>query len=402
MKVLLVSGAAFPSIGGIENSLRYIGEELIKLGHTVKIFCFKIHPDEPVRKVYDGIEIIRCDKYVPCRWPPKNLRQFVSLTHKYLPELLDEFQPDAVWSRYAPAGLGTRLAGYSGKLIHIFSTTARLRSRGTFLKFWPMPIKRRALLWVAWPFSYRASFKVDYDLLHNCEPVVFSEMMKHQMLLSYGSAAEKVRVIRPGVDTAFFSSANGASQIQEITSKYGLDPNGKYVLFVGRLSVEKDIPLLIDSLKYIKKSARLILVGSGPEETRLRHYVKKQNLDELVIFAGQHYQLLPGFYTLAKVCVLPTLIESFGQTLLESLACGTPVVAFSADGHKVINATDEIVQDGKTGRVVRNVSPQGLAEGINDILALSPTEYKVMSERAVADVTERFSWRRFVTEVLAL
>lgn len=120
MRILLVSGAAYPSIGGIENSLNFIGKELLRARHEVKIFCFQISPDEPLHYVHEGIEIIRCDRYVPSRWPPTNLKRFVELTRVHIRSLLEEFDPDVVWSRYAPAGLGVVRSGYRGKIIHIF------------------------------------------------------------------------------------------------------------------------------------------------------------------------------------------------------------------------------------------------------------------------------------------
>lgn len=402
MRILLVSGAAYPNIGGIENSLRYIGKELMQLGHIVKIFCFQIHTDEPIRKYYDEVEIIRCDNYVPCRWPPKNLKQFVELTRNHIPDLLEEYKPDVIWSRYAPVGLGTRLAGYKGKLVHIFSTTARLKSRGTFFKSGPMPFKRRLILLGAWPFSYRASFNVDYELLKTCEPVVFSEMMREQMLLSYGSLAEKTRVIPPGVDIDVFSPVNALGQVAEIVRRHGLDPEQKYVLFVGRLSMEKDVPMLLSAMKYIDKKYKLLIVGSGPEEKRIKDYIRQNGLSQRIYFAGTQNEFLPGFYKLAKVCVLPTLIESFGQTYLESLACGTLVVGFGGDGKRVINATNEILHDGVTGVVVGQVNPRALAAGISKILEMPESEYQKMSAEAVADTGRRFCWKKFVQEVLAI
>ena len=400
MRILLVSGAAYPSIGGIESSLLHIGKELINDGHQVKIFCFQISKNEPLRHTHEGIEIIRCGRYIPSRWPPTNMKRFVELTCSDIKPLLLKYRPDAIWSRYAPAGLGVVKAGYDGTLIHIFSTTANLKSKGTFLNTAGMPLKRRLLFLGAWPFCYRASFTIDSELIKNCQPVVFSNMMRDQLQKSYGDIANKTKVLFPGVDSERFSKEAGLRQIEKITDEYGLDLRQPLILCVGRLSVEKDVNMLLDAIPHLQNQARVVLVGSGPEESRIREYIKVKGIEGKVVMVGQQYELLPGFYSIAKVCVLPTYIESFGQVYLESLACGTPVVGFGADGKKAINATREIVIDGETGCIVNDLSPAALAGGIDRILSLSDVAYQQMSDRATSDVKQRFTWKTFVDSVL--
>lgn len=401
MRILLVSGSAYPCIGGVENSLRYIASELVQHGHEVKVFCLQLDSSEPLNTECEGIEIIRC-KYRRSRWSLSGGKDEVNLVRREIRGLLADFKPDCIWSRKSTIGLGVALSGYKGKLVHMFPTTARMSWRGRYVGTQRLNLPQRLKILALLPIRYRSMWHIERVLLKRCQPVVFSENMRRQLQRSYGALAKKTRVIQPGVDTNCFSPEAGQQQLNKIKSQYSLEVSEPLILFVGRLSVEKHVYFLVDSLKHIQQSARLVVVGSGPEETRLHHYIEKRNLAARVIFVGQQYELLPGFYTIARVCVLPTLIESFGQVYLESLACGTPVVGFAADGRKVINATDEIVQDGKTGRIVREVSPKALADGINDVLALSLIEYQAMSECAVADVSQRFSWKRFVKEVLAI
>jgi glycosyltransferase involved in cell wall biosynthesis len=123
-------------------------------------------------------------------------------------------------------------------------------------------------------------------------------------------------------------------------------------------------------------------------------------LGDRILFAGKQTRTLPGFYGLARVTVLPTTLESFGQVLLESMACGTPAVGFGgAPG--IYTATSEIIRDGETGRVISDASPERLAQGIDSLLKLSEETYRAMSLTCVEEARTRFSWKRFVQTLLA-
>lgn len=401
MRILLANGMAYPRVGGVENSLRFIGRELLRAGHEVKIFCFQTLPDEPLRMKHEGIEIIRTP-LTPVRWPHAQHLCSVATAQRAIPPVLEEFRPHAVWSRYSAISLGILRGGYKGRLIHIFCTNARMHCRGTYLQTHELPIMRRLILLGLWPSVYLVFSRLERELVRQCEAVAFSENMRSQLLYSYAKDCCSCHVIPPGVDSDLFSPENGACYFDTIESQYGLSRSERIVLYVGRLECEKHIPMLMDAVASLPTRSKLVLVGSGSEETRLLQYAKKIGLTDQLVFAGSHQEMLPGFYAMSRVCVLPTTIESFGQVYLESLATGTPVVGFSGDSRKVLTATDEIIWAGQTGAVVREISATALAEKIDSILSLNEKDYIAMSQRARDDVRERFSWKRFVAKMLAL
>lgn len=59
MRILLANTTAYPVIGGVENSLRFIGRELLRAGHQVRICCLYLTADEPLRMGYEGLEVLR-------------------------------------------------------------------------------------------------------------------------------------------------------------------------------------------------------------------------------------------------------------------------------------------------------------------------------------------------------
>ncbi len=394
MRILLANTTAYPYIGGVENSLRYIGRELVSQGHEVRIFCLQFLPAEPLRMDHEGITIVRH----PCessRWPHRQYRNRVEAAREGIPAVLGDFRPDAVWCRNASVGLGLRRGGYDGPLLQIFPTTARMNCRGSFLMTRGLPVRRRLMLLGLWPSAFIVSSRIERELLDLCTPVVFSENLRKQL-------GGRGRLIRPGVDSGIFSPENGERYFKTIEDDYGLSRSEPLVLYVGRLSSAKHIPMLMDAVLALGNKAKLVLAGSGRDKDRLESYARRIGMSDRAVFAGTHEEMLPGFYAMSRVCVLPTTIESFGQVYLESLASGTPAVGFGGDGRRVLTATSEIIQNGETGTVVRDVSAGALAEGIDSILSLDDDGYAKMSRHCREYAVDRFSWKRFVSEALGL
>ena len=401
MRILLVNATAYPQIGGVENSLHYIAQALLSEGHEVKIFCFQFTPGEPLSMDHAGVEIIR----YPCkneRWPHKQYISRVKAAELGISNFMGGFRPNAVWSRNVSVGVGIRRSGYKGPLLQIFPTNAKMNCKGAFLQTTGLPLSRRLILLGLWPFAYAASRYFEQELSGQCTSVTFSENMRKQLLKGFPQKKRACYLIRPGVDGKIFSPENGYRFFEIIERLYGLSRKEPIVLYVGRLSCAKHLPMLMNAISMLRTTAKLVLVGSGPEEKRLKEYVRNMGIAGQVIFAGSHYKMLPGFYSMSRVCVLPTTIESFGQVYIESLAAGTPVVGFGGDGSSILTATDEIIADGKTGVIVKDISSEALSHAIDSILALGDEEYKVMSAYCRDDTISRFSWKQFVIQGINL
>ena len=134
------------------------------------------------------------------------------------------------------------------------------------------------------------------------------------------------------------------------------------VLFVGRLIKEKNADLLVRAVAAMREGVPTIhchIIGGGPERARLEQLVSALGLEDHVTILGfreTHEEIL-GLMKAADVFVLPSRREGFGITVLEALACGTPVVTIDHPQ----NASVELVNDGKTGYVT-DATPEAVAE----------------------------------------
>jgi len=137
-------------------------------------------------------------------------------------------------------------------------------------------------------------------------------------LVAWGLKPDSVHVVSRGIDTNIFKIyPDSQSPVQE-----------DYILFVGRLSPGKGAE---DFCKLNARGLKKVVIGTGPLEKELRK--KYPDVDFRGFVQGQD---LGRYYSAAKLFVMPSTTETFGMTVLESLACGTPVIAPNVGGHQPI------------------------------------------------------------------
>ncbi|HAM51452.1 MAG TPA: D-inositol-3-phosphate glycosyltransferase, partial [Nitrospiraceae bacterium] len=140
----------------------------------------------------------------------------------------------------------------------------------------------------------------------------------------------------------------------------------------------------------------MIIGGDGQqahESAELSRLVRTASVEGIVRFQGRvEHNLLPLYYSAADVLVIPSYYESFGLVALESLACGTPVVATR------VGAMDTLIQDGKTGLLVETPSPRSLASAIERIIA-SSSNNGLCREEIRASVLG-YSWSNVASAVI--
>jgi len=204
-------------------------------------------------------------------------------------------------------------------------------------------------------------------------------------LVALGVPAAKVRVLRNGVDTALFHPpADRAALRREL----GFD--APTILSVGLLIPRKRHHLTIEALRELP-GHRLVILGEGPERPALEALAARLGLADRVRMPGARpHQELPRWYGAADVMVLASAREGWANVLLESMACGTPVVATAAWGAR------EAVSTPAAGRVVEEASPGAIAAAIR-ALAAAP-----LARAATRTHAEAFGWEETTRGQLAL
>ncbi|GAF87149.1 unnamed protein product, partial [marine sediment metagenome] len=170
---------------------------------------------------------------------------------------------------------------------------------------------------------------------------------------------EKIRVIHNGVDIDHIDKLSF-----EKVNHIWIKSHFNVIVSVGRLFKPKGLPNLLDALKIVnkKKTVYLIIIGKGEEEKRLKVMAKKIGINDRVDFIGFKHNPFK-YIANADLFVLSSLWEGCPNTLLEAMACRTPVVSTDAP-----YGPAEIIEDSVNGYLVPVADSSRLAEKILYVL----------------------------------
>jgi len=196
------------------------------------------------------------------------------------------------------------------------------------------------------PFARKTSKQVvqaiSRDFCNRANTVVAPSRMIVNYLQRIGVNTPIVN-IPTGVDLEEFKNLDS----EWLIKNYGVDPKEKVLLFVGRIGKEKNVTFLLKAFQIILKDypdCRLILVGKGPEESRLRRMAREMQIENKLIFTGVlPRQKIVHCYASSDLFVFPSVTETQGLVIGEAKATGLPVIAVRAFG------TAEMVEDGEDG-----------------------------------------------------
>jgi glycosyltransferase involved in cell wall biosynthesis len=161
-------------------------------------------------------------------------------------------------------------------------------------------------------------------------PSEYTRSMLHQHLQV---SPERVTVI-PGAVSEAFRPRNKAMARSQVAREHGI--TSPYLLFVGSLRPSKNVPLLLEALGELHQKRRdapmLIIVGSdGARSHEVKSYISKLRLDNTIFWLkGVTDLFLATLYSGAVMTILPSFEEGFGLPVIESMACGTPVICSAA------------------------------------------------------------------------
>ena len=168
-------------------------------------------------------------------------------------------------------------------------------------------------------------------------------------------------------------------------------PHGEKILaHISNFREVKRVVDVVNIFALVEKvvPTRLLLVGDGPEMSRVEREVVKLGLEGKVQFLGSQESVQEILQTV-DVFLLPSEQESFGLVALEAMACGVPVICSRVGG------LPEVVQHGKTGYLVEVGNVQGMSEAVLKLLT-DDSRYKAFSEQAVIWARETFPVERAV------
>jgi D-inositol-3-phosphate glycosyltransferase len=209
----------------------------------------------------------------------------------------------------------------------------------------------------------------------------------------YGGVPAKIHTIPCGVDLERFHPRDRLAARAAI----GLDPALPVLLAVGRLERLKGLDLLVEALSQLDQPRPVLLIAGGDVQSsayreELEALARNLGVWDAVRFLGPvPHDRLPVYYSAADVTVVPSYYESFGLVAVESMACGTPVVASRVGG------LVSTVTDGVNGYLIPWRCPEPFAEKL-EVLLHNP-ELRANFSRSARRSVERFRWSTVACDV---
>ena len=229
--------------------------------------------------------------------------------------------------------------------------------------------------------------------------VAVSDGMRGDVLTAYPEIpADRVQVIRNGIDTVEYAPDPDTS----VLAKHGIDPARPYVIFVGRITRQKGVPVLLRAAASLDPSAQLVLCAGAADTAALAEEVSTLVAGLQATRSGVIWipEMLPKpsvvqLLTHALAFVCPSVYEPLGIVNLEAMACSTAVAASRVGG------IPEVVEDGVTGLLVPPDDPASLADALNALLR-DPARAAAMGRAGRRRAVDEFSWDAVAVQTAAL
>jgi glycosyltransferase involved in cell wall biosynthesis len=222
--------------------------------------------------------------------------------------------------------------------------------------------------------------------IRDCAAMIAVSGALKQALVDLGAPDGKVTVLRNGVETDLFRPP-----VDREAARAALGVSGRVLISVGGLIERKGHHRTIEAMRSLDSDYSLVIVGEGPERARLEGLVAQWGLGERVRLLGPRpHRELPDLYGAADASVLASSREGWANVLLESMACGTPVVAADIWGNP------EVVREPAAGVIYEPNTPAGVAEGVRRLFAALPPR------EATRAYAEPFSWDETTRGQLAI
>lgn len=362
LRIAHVSATFPPYRGGTGNVCWHNARELARRGHRVSVLTAAV-PGAPAHEVREGVTIrrlrplLRVGNASVLPGLPGALRGF-DLVHLHYPFFGGEVAALAALARQTPLVVTYHQDVLLTGALEVLATALR-HSFG------------RLTLCMAARLLFTSE---DYGMASHIRPLL------------RGREA-RIGALANGVDVTVFQPGSGDA----VRARHAIAPGERFALLVAgldRAHYFKGVELFLTALAALPADVRAVIVGDGDLRTSYEAAAARLGLAQRVSFVGRVADAeLPAYYRAADVTVLPSLTmgEAFGLVLVESLACGTPVVASNLPGVRTV------VDHTRDGLLVPPGDAVALAAALAALLADEPRR-RAMGAHGRARVVAHYAW----------
>lgn len=283
------------------------------------------------------------------------------------------------------------VSGYGHPVMRIAASWARKKRGKDILLFSTTELDHPRVWWREW---------IKSRFIKKFHALAVSGKRSAQYAQKLGVAREKIFVIGNVVDNEHYQKLAKTFRANETEVRKTLKLPREFFLYVGRLSKEKNLPMLLKAFFSYQKSGGiwdLVLVGSGPEEEKLKEMASILNVH--IHFAGwKQFEELVAYYALAKCFILPSMSETWGLVVNEAMACGLPILV-----SKNCGCVPELCKDGINGHIF---DPKDVEQLASLMLSYSKGDFdlkkmRTESQRIITKYTPD-AWARNLLKAISI
>ncbi len=363
LKIIFYTDTYLPAIDGVVTSIINTKRELEKRGHSVYVFASGDDRSKPIKEIGKNVFAVPGIKFR--KYPQYRIALFtLPVAMKF-----NSIKPDIV-HLHTPFTMG--LSGLAmAKLnkvpavatFHTFFTRRSvLKEYGTSSK-----IGQKLIAKYSWPYA-RFFF-------NKCDKIIAPSQFTKKVLKRHG--IPNTVTVPNSVDIKRFKPKNDTSRLRKELKAKRAD---RIVLYVGRISKEKSIDVMIKVAELLKdKNLVFVFAGTGPALHHFQHIVHLKKLQNVRFTGFVSTKQLPKYYAAADIFCTPSTFETQGITILEALASGKPVVGANCE------VISEIIKNGKNGEKFEPGNPRSCANKIEKVIN------KIESYKDMSSSVSRYS-----------
>lgn len=392
-KILIFSLAYYPHVGGAEVAIKEITDRISPEEYEFHLVCNRYDSTLPRFEQLGNINVHRIGYATP--------GATVSDTFQakfYIAKIF--FIPLAVWKAW------------------------RLHRQHEFHGFWSMmlymsfPVALLRLVGVRLPYAVTLQEGDTFEHVFNrwyirlVSPLLLSGIKNATVVQTIstflkGWAVAKgyrgtVQVIPNAVDTAHFTRSFSHAELSAARTDLGKQPNDVFLVTTSRLVPKNGIDTVISAMPLMPENVHFVVFGTGPDEAMLKALAVSLQVSDRVHFHGHlEHKFMPKYLKACDIFIRPSRSEGMGNSFIEAMAAGVPVIATQVGGIK--DFLFDMARDpdhAPTGWVVDVDAPGQIARAVEDILN-QPEQTRATIVRARQMVVEKYDWTLIAQEMKA-
>jgi glycosyltransferase involved in cell wall biosynthesis len=225
-------------------------------------------------------------------------------------------------------------------------------------------------------------------------------------LVRHGWPKSKISVVWNGVDPERYNPKNCKPEdVEAVRKRYGLKPDEKMLLFLGRLTWVKGVTNLVQAMPMVLEeypNVKLVILGKGEQQNDIIEAANRLGISSKVAckfdFVPENERIL--HYAAADVCIFPSTYEPFGIVSLEAMSMAKPLIV---GAHGVVGFKEQVISSGpdQNGVHVNGGNPADIAWGIKEVLRDSERAKK-WGENGRKRVLQYFTWEKAAEQTLQI